>query len=508
MKRTWLCLILTACLAMEGCTTGISALDKKAAATLPPAAVSYAAPTGDVNQKTVENILIYVPNNAGTRLIAVSQKVQVQASRHPAEEALKTLFSFNGSDEASKLGGDTVLQLSGKNPVEISGDTACVNLSASALTLTHEQLYVVCQAITNTLAQWGDIRYVNVLVGSMQPGLDVGATVPAGCFTPSGDTIDELITSAKAMAASQYARFSMTAAIYYPAAAGKGVLAEARTVSFEDRSKEGMIRALLTVLSQGPQNLEAAAASSDLIRYLESVTVEDIAVSGGQRAVLRFAQGFNEAILNAGIPRSVMMASLALTVLSFVPGLNGITVYAGNELITSVIPGATYQGTGERIDFENGVIRRNDLSSFILSTCRLYLAGENGKLTAVTRPVPYYETRSARYLTDCLMQGSQSQDSIQAGAVFPDGMGDQDLLGVAIEEGVLLLNFSSRLIDLCSGYTAEKEKQLIYSIVNTLTELDSVRSVCIFVDGKQPETLAGSISLPGVFMRNGSIVRD
>ena len=45
----------------------------------------------------------------------------------------------------------------------------------------------------------------------------------------------------------------------------------------------------------------------------EAPAVQEIAVSGGQCAVLRFTQSFNDVLIAAGIPRSVMMAALTYT---------------------------------------------------------------------------------------------------------------------------------------------------------------------------------------------------
>ena len=198
IKRTLVsALCLALCLCLCGCVAGVDALNKTSSVTLPPAQVEYDAPTGDTNQETAQSVLLYVPSAAGTRLIAQTEKIVLSAARHPAEATLRRLFAFAGNDSAQSLSPDVTLQLSTVNPVEISGDTATVNLAASALSLSHSDLYVVCQAIANTLTQWGDIRYVNVLVSSIQPGLDVGATSLVSCdleFSSAGNKILEYRT--------------------------------------------------------------------------------------------------------------------------------------------------------------------------------------------------------------------------------------------------------------------------------------------------------------------------
>ena len=205
MKMKRVCaagLSLLLALTLGGCTSGITALDHGADVTLPPVSVSWKAPTGDTSQEIMQTVLLYVPDITGTRLIAQPDRVSYSASRHPAEATLRQLFTFAGNSAAARLTQEITLQLSPVNPVEISGDTATVNLGASALTLPHADLYVVCQAITNTLCQWGDIKYVNVLVSSAQPGLDVAASMPAGCFTQNlSDTIDTLSAYAQSLSA-------------------------------------------------------------------------------------------------------------------------------------------------------------------------------------------------------------------------------------------------------------------------------------------------------------------
>ena len=448
---------------------------------------------------------------AGTRLIAQTEKIVLSAARHPAEATLRRLFAFAGNDSAQSLSPDVTLQLSTVNPVEISGDTATVNLAASALSLSHSDLYVVCQAIANTLTQWGDIRYVNVLVSSIQPGLDVGASVPAGCFAANAaDTIDAMLTASQTQSAAPAdRRISLNATLYYPTYSGKGILAETRTLSFAGRDKGEMIKTLLSALSQGAQTLGNTPAMPDLSVYLtEAPAVQEIAVSGGQCAVLRFTQSFNDVLIAAGIPRSVMMAALTYTLTTFVPGLSGVTAYIGDELVSVVVPGGVYEGADEPVNFQNGVMRRSDFSHFLLSNCTLYFSDGAGHLTAVQRPIPYYETRSARYLINCLMQGPQPCDNAPGiQTVLPDTLGDADVLGLGLSGTTLLLNLSQHAAADMAQVEPASERLMVYALVNTLTELRGVSGVCFFFAGAQRDSLAGVIYWPGVFLRDGSIVQ-
>ena len=516
MKKNWKkrCALLL-CLStavLHGCTSGITALNHETGVTLPPTAVSWKAPTGDTNQELSQSVLLYVPDITGTRLIAQPDRISYSAARHPAEATLRQLFSFAGSSVATALTQDIALQLSTVNPVEISGDTATVNLGANALTLPHSELYVVCQAIANTLCQWGDIKYVNVLVSSAQPGLDVGASVPAGCFTQNlSDTIDTLSSYAQSLSQSSAdRRFSTAATLYYPTYSGKGILAETRVLNFASRDKTTLIETLLDALSSGAQLLKGVPAVPMLASYLnEEPRVQDVAVSGGQQAALYFRASFNDALISAGIPRSVMMASLVYTITTFVPGISGVTVYIGDELVSAIVPSGIYEGAGESINFEGGLMRRSSFSSFLLSQVTLYFADGSDKLAATQRPVPYYQARSVRYLLNCLMEGPQPYDS--AGGlrgVTPLELKDADVLGVAVNERRALLNFSQGFMSACQGYDETQEKLLIYAMVNTLTELPYINTAALFIAGAQPDSLCGYMYLPGEFMRNMALVKQ
>ena len=511
-KKRALAALMCAVLActLSGCTSNIAALDHDASVTLPPTQVSWKAPTGDTSQEITQTVLLYVPDVTGTRLIAQPDRISYSASRHPAEATLKHLFAFAGNSAAGKLTQEAALQLSTVNPVEISGDTATVNLGASALTLAHTEFYVVCQAIANTLCQWGDIKYVNVLVSSAQPGLDVGASVPAGCFTQNlSDTIDALSAYAQSLSQSSAdRRFATAATLYFPSYAGKGILAETRVLNFPSRNKSLMIETLLDALSSGAQMLHGVPAVPALAGYLEkSPEMGEVAVSGGQQAVLHFRASFNDALITAGIPRSAMLSALTYTITTFVPGISGVTVYIGDELVTAIVPSGVYEGAGETIDFEGGLMRRSHFSHFLLTQCTLYFGDGAGKLIATERPVPYYQARSLRYLMNCLLQGPQMYDSVTGlKAVTPPDMKDADVLGVAVTDRRALINLSQGFMAACADYGEVQERQLIYALVNTLTELPEVSSVALFIAGAQPDSLCGQLYLPGEFMRNTALI--
>ena len=238
----------------------------------------------------------------------------------------------------------------------------------------------------------------------------------------------------------------------------------------------------------------------DLINQLaQAPTLNE---ANGQRImVLRFQDALNGILLSGGITRSVMVASLVCTAHTFIPGLDGVEIWIGSEQLTSLTPLSTYNGAGETMRFDRGLMKRGDFSDFLLSCCTLYFANADGELVAVKRPIPFYSAGNPRAVINELMRGPQPYDSLSGLLpVLPDGLQDADLIGVSLDQSAMVLNFSDQLLRLCQDMPPQRERSLIYAVVNTLCRLPGVKRVSFFVMGQQPETLAGAVFLPGDFL--------
>ncbi len=79
------------------------------------------------------------------------------------------------------------------------------------------------------------------------------------------------------------------------------------------------------------------------------------------------------------------------------------------------------------------------------------------------------------------------------------------LLGVTVgEQGVATVNFSKELKKIRGG--SAMELLLVYSVVNTLTELPEVKSVRFVVEGKPIATITGHMDLTEPITRDTSIL--
>ena len=510
VKRGICILVGAACLMLSGCQPSIPVISGEGTgtvATLPPPELMYEPPIGDASLEYDTTVTLFLPRSDGVRLIAQQVQVKMPIGRHGAETVLRELLDYPGNALVQPLSKTAKLQLAGANPVEISRDVATVNLSTAANQLEPREFYTVCQAIANTLTEFSDIKYVNVLVSGVQVGLDISAKLPMGTLQRrTSEDLNALweLADAQRVPLSEdpsIRRLSTMVTLYFPAKNGTGILPEVRNVSFDGQTPVQLITGLLQELSRGAEYLGNVPAMPDLNNLMSDIPVVSETSGGGRKVTLRFSADLNEAINdNNGLTRSTCMASLTYTLTTFLPNVSAVEVYIGDKLIEEITPSSIYLSQ-EPIAFARGLQQRSDYGAFLLSYCRLYFASGNGKLTAVNRPVPYFQAKNPRYLLLQLNEGPRAYDSVAGlAAVFPPGLMDADLLGLGIVDHTMLVHLSDAFRASSSALSGIQERQMIYAIINTLCENPVVSKVRFYVAGGQPETLAGEIYLPGEFL--------
>ncbi|MGM9937151.1 MAG: GerMN domain-containing protein [Candidatus Ornithomonoglobus sp.] len=80
------------------------------------------------------------------------------------------------------------------------------------------------------------------------------------------------------------------------------------------------------------------------------------------------------------------------------------------------------------------------------------------------------------------------------------------LMSVDVEDNICYLSFRSSFLKENAG-DSNHERQVIYSIVNSLTELNTISRVQFYMDGKRVDSF-GSFSLKGYIARDTSIIAD
>lgn len=105
-----------------------------------------------------------------------------------------------------------------------------------------------------------------------------------------------------------------------------------------------------------------------------------------------------------------------------------------------------------------------------------------------------------QYILNGLIEGPKSTE---LEAVLSQ---DTSVISVQTTDGTCFVNFASGFATKNSG-SEEKQKKAIYSIVNSLTELDNVTGVQFLIDGKKSDALS-DVSISGTVTRDESMIAN
>ena len=504
-------LLTVAIVALTGCQSAGVPLRKEAEVTLPPADAPYVAPIGDAALAFTDDAVLYLPRYDGTRLISMTDAISFSASRLDSESVVRALLLHAGNGVAAALGGNVKLSLYGVNPVEVSGNVATVNLAASALQLDRRELYLCSQAIANTLDDLGTVQYVNVLVMDKQIGLDLASTLPTGTLTRSvaddvGAAYDQALSSrVEPSESAADKRLSVTATLYFPLSAVNGMMPDARNISFTSQTTEQMVLRLLEEMSEGPVRVSGSPTLPLLKDMLSAPPVASEPTDGGGTLItLRFEPTLDDMLGAMGVSRASCLGAVCYTLTTFLPNIAGVEIYIGEERIDHVMLGAT-----DGILFDNGIQKRANYASLLMDNCTLYFPDAEGKtLRAVQRAVPYNQRTSPRSLLMELFRGpteADSQTDTQA-LLTGEALSDADILGISLQDQVLLVNFSSRFSEAGKGLTNNQDRLLAYAMVNTLLNVTHAHQIRFFVSGNVPEDFSGAVYWAGPFYQSFGMV--
>lgn len=496
-----------ACTLLAGCApVGLPITDDEPAVTLPPAEVSFLAPIGDASLEYTAPATLYLPRHDGMGLTTVESEVSFSPTRSDAESLARALLAHAGDGNASPVGGSVRLSLYGVNPVEVSRNVATVNLAANALQLSRDALYLACQAIANTLATLPEIEWVNFLVVDRPVGLDIANTLPMGAFLATtaqdiGAAYEQLL-SRRVDSGSDASLKPLTSnvTLYFPVSGMDGVVSEVRSVSFSDQVFSNMVVAILRELAQGPTG-EIDSPALPLLGDL--LTADPVLVNsestGGSVIELEFAYNLDDMLEAYGLTRAQSMASLCYTLCTFFPNVSGIRVSINDTPVSQL---QLEEDQDVSISFAENVLLRTDFSTLLYDYCTLYFADTDGQhLREVRRPVPYTQRMSPRTLLIELARGPKAYDSVDGlTAVMPAGaIQDTDILGLALSEGTMLVNFAPSFENVGAGMDETQERLLVYAMVNTLCAGTKADSVCFFRGGAQFDGFSGKIYWRGLF---------
>lgn len=505
MNKKGLCLLLTFVfmLGLTGCAVKLPEEETAPPPTLPPAEARFIAPDGDGIISGGGEYKLYFPSADGMHLVSRTTVIEPANLIDTTELIIRKMISFEGDEEARKLGGNRSLDLYGTHPIEISGGVCTINLTSSALQMSSSEYYKTCIALSTTLCELNDINSVNVLVTDRSVALDISGNLPMGTLIAHpGENIPVLWEQMEAKRTPVGQDQSKTAlnslaTLYYPLADSRGVACTIRMVNFEGQTPGQMASGLISAVSDVRRSMAGGQDFPDLKGLMthEPVVSE---LEDGTRLITLSLKEDAQAMLKAGkTDLACFAAAMTYTLTTFIPGVTAVSIRIGDVPITEL--------RTERFDALTalgGLVTRAAVEPFLTNSVTVYFA-RNNILCECERPVARRNTDSPRYQLCALMEGPDATEQEEGiVATMPESVHEDDILGISVEGDTLLVNLSESFRAEIQAQGKDAETLICYSMVNTLCKNTGVKKVRFFFEGEQVEKVAGTIYWAGEFMYN------
>lgn len=447
------------------------------------------APYGDQTDNEVYRASIYYAMADGTvsmpstRVLWLNSGVTLE--RRLAEELLKS------------PGGDA-LTVAPRNSriasVEAAGPVVTVNVLPSS-PLTDAQTALLAEAMGRTLLEIDGINGVSLLLAGRAAAI---SDIPVGLITDSTSMQSQRDEASHlALNAVQGAMVTRTAAVYYPSKDETCVLPVITPLTFDGKTADAKLIAALSGVPAAENAIIAVPGSENIIEKSSDYTY----TASGERILNVYLTNDALAALNeSGHDRQMFLASIVLTLTSFLPETDGVTLSIGGKMVTEVpVKNASNQ------KFASGIMRRSDFAHLIGKNIPLYFADENGMLKRETRAIGISQANSPRARICALMEGPHSSS---LSPVLPSGLSNSDILGVHVSGKVASINLSADAYRLCQSFTREQEELFVYGLANTVCEISGISGIRLYFDGVTGSCLTHGIQLTGVILKNPGRISD
>lgn len=271
--------------------------------------------------------------------------------------------------------------------------------------------------------------------------------------------------------------------LYFLNAEQTSIVAEKREIKYRTASE--LPDEVLNALIKGPLDSKLARLMDDTVKVNSLEMIKgDIIVD------------FSREYMSGDSAKDILTTYAVVKSLCEIPEIDRVKVSVEGENITS--------STGTALDFlsSDDIKLENENSSNEERTVRLYFADSEGnKLIAEDRTITITDKQPIeQYIVNELIKGpAYSNMSAVLSA-------DTAVISVETKDGICFVNLMASFITKNSGGSA-KETLAVYSIVNSLTELDEVNSVQFLIDGKKIDEF-GHFGFSEPFERNEVIIGE
>lgn len=250
---------------------------------------------------------------------------------------------------------------------------------------------------------------------------------------------------------------------------------------------EAQLEELLTELGTMPEKLEYRAPLQmgfALLSYRQDGEKLYLDMSGEYR--------------NLAPTKEVLVRAALVRTLSQVPGIRYIAITVeGDQLFDTLGNVIGLMSADQFIDNAG-----DEINAYERVRLKLYFASEDGtSLVATNRTMAYNTSISLEKLVvEQLLSGPGAD---VADTVYPTVNPGAKLISISVKDGICYVNFDENFLTQMYNVTTDVA---IYSVVNSLIELNNVNKVQISINGETDIMFRESVSLSTMFERNLDLI--
>ncbi len=453
------------------------------------------APEGNVSVQNVPSVLYY-PNKEGTQLVRQVVEISRTDDTWMPQAVVERLLEApeNSNDLEAVFRGNGKL-----TSITKSRSLVTVDIDINPQIYTEAEIFSGVLALVNTITEIDGVEYVAVLLGG-QPIAGRGILVsPMEKQTLSLEVLwlmhQAALDTENVPSSNILQRMTPPLVLFFKDVSGAYLLPEVQT---QRTTAENTAVEVLRALMQGPGNSAQLSSVMRNMTLTPSPTIET-AEDGVTRYVNVSLAGSRSEAQDA-TSMWLLCGAITLSLMYNIPDISYVRISLDGQPLTS-LPG--------RVFSEDGTFRWDQFQGDIGDLVQLYFPNRNGTaMVGVMRAVSQEDARLASTRVEELLVGPRSTDSSGITYAFPLEVGTEDLLGVYVSGYCAYVSFSEAFYEACQGLTVQAERMMVYSIVNTLTEIENINQVQFLVEDAYVDSLGGALDLTAPLWRNPGIIQS
>lgn len=274
--------------------------------------------------------------------------------------------------------------------------------------------------------------------------------------------------------------------VYYVNKEGTTLVSSGYNPKAEKKETKKLVEELLSQMDESPDGNDMRPAKPKGVSVKEYMMEEKF-----------LYMDFNREYSTLDAVEEVLYRAAVVKTLTQIPGVEGVSFQVGGAPLTDRRGNAIGMMTEESFVDNTG----ETINSFKRETLNLYFSSEDGShLKREAVDVVYNGNVSKeKLIIEQLISGPKA-DGFKA--TLPS---DVELLNIRVTDGTCYVNFDDKFQEIGAGIT---EDVVIYSVVDSLTEISTIHKVQISMNGKTDLVLRENRSLNKVYERNLDCVEE